>query len=300
MPLDKGLFRKEAVARRGHAEPIDGLLRVTAPHEWMILLTLVGALLALAGWGFFGSIERSLVADCVLVRSGDRHPIISEVSGSVVEMLADVGDVVGAGQPIARVGTPELNRQVRVANARIEALEALEAQGGSTDTAVAESLRIARAELLEFEAARSAGEQIVSPHAGEIASSGLAVGQAVAVGERIGVVRGGSEHRFEAVAFVPSADAGDIEPGMAASVLTAGSRSLEATVSAVSERPAHPAAWLTDFGLTAAPTAHGMRVTLLEAPGAGVADGDGCRLRVVLRTEAPVRLVAMSAIIATR
>ena len=32
------LFREAAFARRGQTEPLDGLLRVTAPHEWVILV----------------------------------------------------------------------------------------------------------------------------------------------------------------------------------------------------------------------------------------------------------------------
>ena len=59
------MFREEAFAYRGQREAIDGLLRVTAPHEWMVLAGLVLALLAVAGWGVFGSVERSVDAVCV-------------------------------------------------------------------------------------------------------------------------------------------------------------------------------------------------------------------------------------------
>lgn len=295
MPFDKGLFRKEAVARRGHAEPIDGLLRVTAPHEWMILLALVLALLALLGWSLFGSIERSLTAGCVLVRAGDRHPVVSESSGSVVEVLVDVGDVVAADQPIARIATPELSRQVRAAAARVNALEAQDPRGGSADVAAADLLRLARLELQEFEAARAAGELVVTPHAGEITSHSLVPGQALTVGEEIAVIREAAAPHFEAVTFLPAERAHDVEPGMAARVVVAGgSQSLDAEVLSVSARPATPPGWLADLGLAAPATAHRMTLSLREPPGHAVADGDGCRLRIVLRTEAPIRLVAMS------
>lgn len=305
LPFDKGLFRKEAVARRGHAEPIDGLLRVTAPHEWMILLAFVLALGALLGWGFLGSIERSLTAECVLVRAGDRHSVVSEVSGSVVEVLVDVGGVTAAGRPIARVATPEMNRQIRAASARLDALESLESPDGAAGTAVADLLRVARAELMEFEAEKAAGEYIIAPHAGEITAHTLATGEAVAVGEQVAVIRAGTDHRFEAVTFLPPGRAHDVEAGMTARVLLGGatagrSRSLEGEVVSVSARPVRPSGWLVDVGLDAPPTAHRLDLALRDVPTGEVADGDGCRLRIVLRTEAPLRLVAMSGTVAGR
>ena len=73
MPAAKSVFRDEAFALRGQREPIDGLLRVTAPHEWAILLGLVLAMAAVGAWGVFGSVERGLRVDCVLIVPGERH-----------------------------------------------------------------------------------------------------------------------------------------------------------------------------------------------------------------------------------
>ena len=60
------LFRDEAFARRGRAEPIDGLLRITAPHEWVFLALLAVALIAVLAWAVFGTIERGLSASCLV------------------------------------------------------------------------------------------------------------------------------------------------------------------------------------------------------------------------------------------
>ena len=59
---------------------MDGLLRVTAPHEWVILLGLVLALAAVALWGLLGTVERSLGADCALVKP-DADGRYGEVAG---------------------------------------------------------------------------------------------------------------------------------------------------------------------------------------------------------------------------
>lgn len=64
------LYREEAFRRRGRSEPIDGLLRITAPHQWVFLLLLGAALIGVAAWGVFGSVERGLTAACLLTADG--------------------------------------------------------------------------------------------------------------------------------------------------------------------------------------------------------------------------------------
>ena len=61
------LFRDEAFARRGRTEPIDGLLRIMAPHEWLVLLLLGCALVAALLWAVFGTVERGLSVSCALI-----------------------------------------------------------------------------------------------------------------------------------------------------------------------------------------------------------------------------------------
>ncbi len=61
------LFREQALARRGRAEPIDGALRITAPHEWLFLLLLGLALLGVLAWAVLGTIERGFQEDCLFV-----------------------------------------------------------------------------------------------------------------------------------------------------------------------------------------------------------------------------------------
>lgn len=46
------------------------------------------ALLSVLARGVFGSVERSVLADCVPARSGGRHTILAEAPGTVAEVLA--------------------------------------------------------------------------------------------------------------------------------------------------------------------------------------------------------------------
>ena len=117
------VFREEAVARRARPEPLDARLQVTAPHEWMVLAGIGLSLLLFLAWAAFGSVERRLSVEAVLVRPGERHAVTSPVSGTVVETAAAVGDALEAGQTIARVRPPEAERQARVARRIVGAVE---------------------------------------------------------------------------------------------------------------------------------------------------------------------------------
>lgn len=286
--LDKSLFREEAIASYGKTERLDVLPRVTAPHEWAVLAGLTLILLGVGAWAVFGSIERRLTTECLLVRPGDRRAVLAELSGTVGDVLVDVGDRVRSGQAVARVMRPGLRRSMRMARARIAALEAGPA---------GEGLRAARAELAELEMVEAVGDVIVSPYAGEVTALSLAPGRAVAAGAEVARVRAGSDTGMAAMAFIASAHAARVAPGMSARVLVAapdGGRPfvLEADLMDVSARPAPAPGWFAGFGFPAPDHGHLVRLSLRSAPDRMVADGEPCRLDVVTRREAPIRFLA--------
>ena len=61
------VFREETVARRARPDPLDERLQVMAPHEWMVLAGLGLSLLAFLAWGAFGSVQRHLSTEAVLL-----------------------------------------------------------------------------------------------------------------------------------------------------------------------------------------------------------------------------------------
>lgn len=281
------LFRKSALARRGRPEALDGLLRVTAPHEWVILIGLAVGLAGVAAWSLFGSIDRALVAECLLVQSGERRAVVSGVSGNVVRVTVEPGDGVEAGQPIAYIQMPELSRDVALARARVVALEA-------AAEVAADRLILARAELAELEALQVSGEAVRSPYAGEVAVLDLTPGQAVEVGTAVGTIRSAATGAWEAIAFVSPDQAARLAAGMDAQVVPVAhrdSRSLSAQVQAVSSRPVVPADWRADFGPEASARRHTVRLSLHEEGLPQVTDGTPCNLRITLRRDSPLRLI---------
>ena len=78
--FNRKLFRGEAVASRWQSEPLDRLLRVTAPHEWLVVGSFALALLGVLAWGVFGRVERSVLAHCVAARAGERHAVLADAA----------------------------------------------------------------------------------------------------------------------------------------------------------------------------------------------------------------------------
>lgn len=289
MPGDRRqLFREQAFARRGRTEPLDGLLRVTAPHEWIVLSGLALTLLGAVIWAVFGSIERTLSTECLLVQPGERYAVLAEVTGNVAAVLVNPGDRVEAGEPIAKIKMPGLAHQVRAARARVLLLE----EGSSGRDS--EEMRLARAELLDLEAIQRAGEHLISPYAGTVAWHGLAVGQAVVAGAEIAGIRSGTDGDLQAVAVVPPESAQRLEAGMETRVLLRGAQemsALQAQIREVAPQAAAPPGWLSALGFPATGRSHMVWVTLEHAPDSRVADGAPCSLRVTLSRDAPVRLL---------
>ena len=289
------LFREQALARRQRQEPLDDRLQVTAPHEWLLVAGLGVMFLALLVYGAVGSIERSLSFDAVVVLPGERYPVSAPVSGTVVEVLAEVGDTVAPGQVIARV-RPPLGQQPNSEARRL--LESLVEDSGQDDGAVADLFSLLLALTGAGDAGgTAAGVDVVSVTGGEIITLGLAPGLPVSAGETVALVLAAASGPPEALALVPSDDAWRLEAGMTAQVSVAGGNReagiYPAEVAAVSERAVTPPEWLESLGISAPAGSHLVRVRLEDAgAGAALADGSMGSLRVVLGRSSFLSLLA--------
>ncbi len=289
------LFREQALARRRRQEPLDDRLQVTAPHEWLLVAGLGVMFLALLVYGAVGRVERSLSYDAVVVLAGERYPVSAPVSGTVVEILAEVGDTVEPGQAIARV-RPLVERQRGTEAGWLSEFLADEAGRDVETTADLLSLLLALASAGDAEGS-AAGVDVVSVTGGEIMTLGLVPGMPVRAGEPVALVRDAASGPPEALALVPSDDAGRIEAGVAARVTVArGNReaiTYPAQVAVVSARAVAPPEWLADLGMSAPAGSHLVRARL-EGGGTGdaVADGSMGSLRVVLGRSSFLSLLA--------
>ena len=122
--LRAGQFRERAIIRNAEPEPLDDRADVTAPREWVVLAGLGLALAVLVVWGVFGSVERTLRSDGVLVRSGGAGAGTAAPAGRRLDAVAFVSPKDSwplATGMTARV-TVESREGVRVLTAALAAI----------------------------------------------------------------------------------------------------------------------------------------------------------------------------------
>ena len=112
-------FRERAIVRNAQPEPLDDRAQVTAPREWVVLACLGLALAALVAWGVFGSVERTLRVDGVLVVADAVHGAPRRVDAVAFVPPQDAW-LLAAGMS-ARVAV-ESREGVRVLPARLTAI----------------------------------------------------------------------------------------------------------------------------------------------------------------------------------
>ena len=296
------LFRERALIRNAQPEPLDDLVRVTAPREWLLLVGLAASLLVAVAWCALATVEVKQSSDAVLVQPGDRHTVASVVSGVITEVAVRVGDRVEAGRIVARLKLPELGWRLRVARARVVLLEErAERLGTPTGDWLNAELAAARAELLELAAIEAAGEAIVSPYAGTITGHRLFRGQAVTAGDTVLEVVAGAGLPPEVVTLLAPEQAQRIEAGMKARVFISNgpaSPALPATVVEVSRRSEALPAWMLGLGLAPSREAGAarriVRLALDRVEAIRTPDGAPCRVEVILARTTPFGLLVPS------
>jgi len=113
------LFRETAVDRLSSPEGLDTLMRITTPRAWVALLALVAVLGGATVWGVFGHAPDTMEGTGILLRRGGLFEVATEGAGRISELLVKPGDRVRAGQVVARLSQPELERTISQTEALI-------------------------------------------------------------------------------------------------------------------------------------------------------------------------------------
>ena len=277
-------FLDQAANSRNKHQQLDHLLRVTAPHERMILAGIGLVMLALVAWALSGSIVRSVTIDGVLIEPGPRHEIVSTEPGYLEAFLAAPGDHVEAGSPIARQSVPELEREATALRGRVETLETELRQAGGNGGALPSLLAAAQVALLQMEARRSARELIVSPVAGKVTALRSDPGEYLQAGSAVAQLRETEDQPLQAVLQVAPHMAKRIQPGMRASVEIMmpdeAQRQFGGDVSSVTPGPLPN--WLATRRPAVPNATHRVDVVLRHASDLSLPDVTPCRVRIVL------------------
>jgi len=118
------IFRKVALERLSSPEQLDLLMQVTNTRSWIALTGLGLLLTAAVVWGFVGSVPTKVTASGVLIRPGGIFDVYSPGTGQVAQMAVKEGDTVTAGQVVARIAQPQLEREIETTRARLADLRA--------------------------------------------------------------------------------------------------------------------------------------------------------------------------------
>ena len=259
--LGASQFRENAIIRNANPEPLEDRAQVTAPREWVVLLCLGVILGALVAWGVFGSVERTLRSDGVLVLSGQRRTIMAAAAGAVTEVVVPAGRPVAAGGAIVRIAAPE-------------------PAAPQVDATVVSPVRGVIADVF------------VTP--GEGIPAGVPVAEVI-----LGAARRLDAVAFVPTQDSWRLDVG--MAARVAVESAAGVRRLPATLTAVAPRAANPPGWLARMRPDAPLPSRGhlLRITISLPPGdertvapwAGLDDGTPCRIEIVLERTSPFRLL---------
>ena len=286
-------FREQAVAASANRQQLDRLLRVTAPHE-RVVLGAVGLILAgIGSWIVFGSIERDLMLEGALHAPGPRYETVATEPGYFIEYLVALGDRVEPGAVIARQSVPELARETAVLRDRVARLE-LEVEQSVGDAGNTRALlAAARVALLQIEAQRAARELIVSPLGGEVLALRSSPGDYLPAGAEVAQLLDAEDRRLQVRLHIVPRVARRLRPGMPASVdvqLPGGeTRQLEGVVGAVGAGPSpesHSA-----LEPLAGTSALRVDIDLQTASDLVLPDGTPCLVRIVLGRFSPASLL---------
>ena len=117
-PFRPGLFRPAALARQN--EPVPHPVPVPLPPLYGASLAVLGLALAAAlAWVFWGRVDRLADGRGIVIRDSEYglYEVAGTAGGQLAEVLVKEGDVVQAGQTVARFNRSELLAQLAAAEA---------------------------------------------------------------------------------------------------------------------------------------------------------------------------------------
>lgn len=119
----KEIFRKTALERLASPEQLDAALQVTDPKGWLALLACMAILASVLGWSIYGRLPTRVLGRGILVNKGGLNSVNAPTSGQVASLYVQVGSRIGKGDLVARLLQPDLEMELRNAQASQATLE---------------------------------------------------------------------------------------------------------------------------------------------------------------------------------
>lgn len=97
-------------------------MRVTSPTGWASLLACVLLVVMAVVWGWAGTIPTKVMGRGILVEKGALFDVVALGEGQILEVLAEVDEVVEAGEVVARISQPDIQHQLEEAQRTLDHL----------------------------------------------------------------------------------------------------------------------------------------------------------------------------------
>jgi HlyD family secretion protein len=123
MSAPNQIFRQAALDRLSSPDQLDLLTQVTTPKGWIALYTLLGSVVVALAWGIWGSLPTTVAGSGIITRAGGVLEISTSTQGRVKELRVDIGDVVKAGDVIAVIAQPDLEREIHLLEEKLADLK---------------------------------------------------------------------------------------------------------------------------------------------------------------------------------
>jgi HlyD family secretion protein len=119
----KKLFRDKAIRKLQSPDELDEPLRVTSPRRWLSLLVLLGLVGAAILWGFYGRVATKVGGAGVFMKPGGVLQVVAAGTGLVRGLNVKPGDKIKAGDSVATLVNPELEKRLVEAGAELAELQ---------------------------------------------------------------------------------------------------------------------------------------------------------------------------------
>ena len=104
------IYRKSSMEKLSTLDQLDKAVVITSPSTWLALVGAAGIIVSVILWSIFGRIPENISARGILLDRGGVHTVYSEVAGTVAEVLYETGDHVSKGDVILRMTGKELEK----------------------------------------------------------------------------------------------------------------------------------------------------------------------------------------------
>src|SRR5258706_6170366 len=84
--VQQTLFRKVALERLSSPEQLDTMLRVITPMAWLAFAPLLGLIVLVLIWGWFGSIPTKVMGKCIMINPTGLDAVASYADGRLTSV----------------------------------------------------------------------------------------------------------------------------------------------------------------------------------------------------------------------